>query len=199
MKLVIKNIGLLVQARETVTDKISGSAMKQLPMMEDAWLFCEDGVFHSWGTMDRFRDAMHGVDPGQQATVIDAKEGMVVPSWCDSHTHIVHAGSREKEFVDRIHGLTYEEIARRGGGILNSSRKLSDTPEEVLLENALARVHEMMSFGTGAIEIKSGYGLSFEGELKMLRVIKNIKALVPVPVKATFLGAHAMPAEFRDR
>jgi len=198
MKLVIKNIGMLVQTRATGKEKVSGADMKQLPVIEDAWLYCENDHFHSWGTMDEYDNFMQHNDPSQQATVIDAQQGMVAPSWCDSHTHIVHAGSREKEFVDRIQGLTYEEIARRGGGILNSAKKLADTPEDILLENALERVYEMMAFGTGAVEIKSGYGLSFDAELKMLRVIKKIKSLVPVPVKATFLGAHALPVVYRE-
>src|SRR5688572_2989787 len=137
MKLVIKNIGMLVQTRATGKEKVSGADMKQLPVIEDAWLYCENDHFHSWGTMDEYDNFMQHNDPSQQATVIDAQQGMVAPSWCDSHTHIVHAGSREKEFVDRIQGLTYEEIARRGGGILNSAKKLADTPEDILLENAL--------------------------------------------------------------
>jgi imidazolonepropionase len=130
---------------------------------------------------------------------VDAAGGMVAPSWCDSHTHIVFASPREQEFVDRINGLTYEEIARRGGGILNSAKKLADAGEEELLEGALSRINEIIGFGTGAVEIKSGYGLSFEGELKMLRVIKKLKAISPIPVKATFLGAHAVPLEFKDK
>jgi imidazolonepropionase len=138
------------------------------------------------------------LDPTEQALIIDAQGGMVGPSWCDSHTHIVYAAPREQEFVDRIRGLTYEEIAKRGGGILNSAKKMEAANEEFLLESAATRIREMIGYGTGAIEIKSGYGLSLEAELKMLRVIKKLKSLMPLPIKATFLGAHALPAAYRD-
>jgi len=198
MKLVIKNIGLLVQVREKSLEKVSGIEMSTLPVLEDAWLYCENGVFHSWGSMSDFEASMKKNDPSGEGKIVDANGGMLFPSWCDSHTHIVYAAPREKEFVDRIKGLTYEEIAQRGGGILNSAKRLADTPEEVLLESAMARLQEMMLFGTGGVEIKSGYGLSLEAELKMLRVIKKLKAIAPIPIKATFLGAHAVPAIYKD-
>lgn len=198
MKLLIKNIGLLVQIREKGVEKVCGSDMAVLPVLEDAWLYCENGVFHSWGSMSDFEAAMGKNDPSGEGKVVDAGGGLLLPSWCDSHTHIVYAAPREKEFVDRIKGLTYEEIAKRGGGILNSAKRLADTPEELLLEGASARLQEMMSFGTGAVEIKSGYGLSLDAELKMLRVIKKLKATSPIPIKATFLGAHAVPAIYKE-
>lgn len=198
MILVIKNIGWLVQYRENPIVTISGSDMKMIPMMNDAWLCCKNGVFHSWGSMSKFNSELKQLDPAGSAKIIDAAGGMVLPSWCDSHTHIVYAAPREQEFVDRIHGLTYEDIARKGGGILNSAARLADTPEDQLFEDATIRIQEMIGFGTGAIEIKSGYGLSFEAELKMLRVIKNLKSSSPLPVKATFLGAHALPAAYKQ-
>ncbi|MDQ3050568.1 MAG: imidazolonepropionase [Bacteroidota bacterium] len=198
MKLVVKNISLLVQAREKSVEKISGRDMAVVPIVEDAWLYCLNGDFNTWGKMADFEAAMQVVDPSGEAYLVDAGGGMVFPSWCDSHTHIVYAGPRETEFVDRIKGLSYEEIARRGGGILNSAKKLADTPEEKLLEDATMRLHEMIRFGTGAVEIKSGYGLSLEAELKMLRVIKQLKATAPIPIKATFLGAHAVPENFKS-
>jgi imidazolonepropionase len=198
MKLVVKNISSLLQVRPIAVAKVAGADMQQLPSVEDAWLYCEDGRFHSWGVMQDFQNTLSKLDPSGTANVIDARKGLVIPSWCDSHTHIVYAGPRDREFVDRIKGMTYEEIAKRGGGILNSANKLAGTPEDELLDSAMERVHEMMRMGTGAIEIKSGYGLSTESELKMLRVIREIKSRVPIPVKATFLGAHAIPAKYRE-
>lgn len=197
MKLVVKNISLLVQARDKSVVKLSGSAMASIPVVEDAWLYCLNGDFHTWGKMADFEAAMQVVDPSGDANLVDAGGGMVFPGWCDSHTHIVYAGPRENEFVDRIKGLSYEEIARRGGGILNSAKKLAGTPEEKLLEDATLRLKEMMRSGTAAVEIKSGYGLSLEAELKMLRVIKQLKATSPIPIKATFLGAHAIPETYK--
>lgn len=137
--------------------------------------------------------------PERADKILDASGRMVLPSWCDSHTHIVFAATREEEFTDRIRGLTYEEIAKRGGGILNSAHRLQQTPEEVLFESAWHRLKEVIAFGTGAIEIKSGYGLTVESELKMLRVIRRLKTVSPIPVKATFLGAHAIPADYKHR
>jgi imidazolonepropionase len=199
MKLVVKNIGTLFQIREEPVKRLAGAEMAHLPQITDAWLFCEDGKIHSWGKMATFNDQITQFDPNGQAETEDARGGSLLPAWCDSHTHIVFAEPREQEFVDRIHGLTYEEIARRGGGILNSARKLANADEGKLYREALSRIYEMTGYGTGAVEIKSGYGLSVEAELKMLRVIKKLKENAPVPIKATFLGAHAIPSEYRDR
>ncbi|MBK9423527.1 MAG: imidazolonepropionase [Bacteroidetes bacterium] len=198
MNLVIKNIGWLVQYRENPIVTISGSDMKIIPLLKDAWLFCKDGNFRAWGPMSKFNGELKVLDPSGTAKIIDAAGGMVLPSWCDSHTHIVFAAPREQEFVDRIHGLTYEEIASKGGGILNSAARLAETPEEQLFEDAAGRIREMIAFGTGAIEIKSGYGLSFDAELKMLRVIKKLKSSFQLPIKATFLGAHALPLAYKQ-
>jgi len=164
--------------------------MKNLATIDNAWLLIEKNKIADFGKMENC--------PERNDEVIDASGKMVFPSWCDSHTHLVFAGSREGEFRDRIEGLSYEEIARRGGGILNSAKRLRGTPEEELLEQAWNRMEEVKSFGTGVIEIKSGYGLTVESELKMLRVIRKLKAISPLKIKATFLGAHALPPEFKD-
>ncbi len=164
--------------------------MATLPSVENAWLLVERDRIHSFGEM---QDC-----PTRADYEIDVSGKMILPCWCDSHTHLVFAASRESEFVDRIKGLSYEEIARRGGGILNSAKKLRETPEEALVASALARLQEIQSFGTGAVEIKSGYGLSLESELKMLRVIRRLRELSDLTIKATFLGAHALPPEYRD-
>ncbi|HEU4716689.1 MAG TPA: imidazolonepropionase [Bacteroidia bacterium] len=193
-KLIIKNIRGLVNTREPNVEKVSGKEMAELPVTEDAWLAAEDGVIVDYGTMETWP----GISDWSGLDVIDANEGYVLPAWCDSHTHLVFAGSREGEFVDRIRGLSYEEIALRGGGILNSAKKLRSTGEDELFESASSRLDEVISLGTGAIEMKSGYGLDMESELKMLRVIRRLKESASVPVKATFLGAHAIPAEFKN-
>ncbi len=198
MELVVINIGYLVQVREKTVTKISGKDMAHLPVLENVYLCCDHGKFVAWGSMEHFEHDMLQLDPTEHAIIINARGGMVSPSWCDSHTHIVYAMPREQEFVDRIRGLTYEEIAKRGGGILNSAKKMEAASEEFLLESAANRIREMISYGTGAIEIKSGYGLSLESELKMLRVIKKLKSMMPLPIKATFLGAHAIPAAYRE-
>lgn len=198
MDLVIKNIGHLIQIREKAVVKVSGKDMAHLPVLENAYLCCNNGKFQAWGSMEHFDRDMLQLDPTEQAQIVDAQGGMVGPGWCDSHTHIVYASPREQEFVDRIRGLTYEEIAKRGGGILNSAKKMETASEEFLLESAASRIREMISYGTAAIEIKSGYGLSVDAELKMLRVIKKLKHLMPIPIKATFLGAHALPAIYRE-
>ena len=193
-KILIKNIAALVQAREEAPETVAGKSMSELPVIENAWLAIEDGKIAAFGDMDSWP----GISDWSGLEVIDANEGYVFPSWCDSHTHLVFAASREAEFVDRIRGLSYEEIALRGGGILNSAQKLRAASENELFESAAARMDEVIRLGTGAIEIKSGYGLDLESELKMLRVIRRLKARGPIPVKATFLGAHAVPAEFKN-
>lgn len=195
MKLLIKNIKSLVQADEQGLEKVAGQRMKTLPCLSDAWLAIEDDTIAGFGKMDDWE----GIADWRDLTVIDATDKLVLPCWCDSHTHIVYAGSREGEFVDRINGLTYDEIFKRGGGILNSAKRMKQASEDELVADALKRLNEMILQGTGAVEIKSGYGLSVESELKMLRVIQKLKTLSPIPVKATFLGAHAVPAEYKER
>ncbi|KAF2516274.1 imidazolonepropionase [Flavobacterium salilacus subsp. salilacus] len=191
MKLLITNITALLQVRNAGIEKVSGAAMAELPIIENAWLLIEDNIIADFGIMDNCPEIM--VD-----TIIDATGKTVLPAWCDSHTHIVYAGNREQEFVDRINGLSYEEIAARGGGILNSAKKLNETGEEELYQQSKVRLEEVMQQGSGAVEIKSGYGLTVEGELKMLRVIKRLREKYPVAIKATFLGAHAFPAEYKE-
>lgn len=191
MKTLLINIKELLQVRETHVDKISGAEMATLPAIQNAYLLIEDNLISSFGKMEDLPEIA-------DATVIDAAGKTVLPAWCDSHTHIVYAGNRVQEFVDRINGLSYEEIANRGGGILNSAKKLNETSEEEIYEQSKARLEEVMLQGTGAVEIKSGYGLTVEGELKMLRVIKKLKENYSVAIKATFLGAHAFPTEFKE-
>ncbi|HLP49262.1 MAG TPA: imidazolonepropionase, partial [Chitinophagales bacterium] len=168
---------------------VRGAEMKTLPSMDNAFVLIEDGLIKDFGTMANA--------PERAEEMIDANGKLLLPAWCDSHTHIVYAGSREGEFADKINGLTYEEIAARGGGILNSAQRLANASEEELFESAWQRLEEMQSMGTGAVEIKSGYGLSYEGELKMLRVIRKLKEKSKLNIKATFLGAHAYPAQFK--
>lgn len=191
MAILIKNIKELLQIRESGITKVSGSEMAHLPSIKNAWLLTEANLIAGFGTMDTCPDIT-------DAEVIDATGKIVLPAWCDSHTHIVYAGNREQEFVDRINGLSYEEIANRGGGILNSAKRVNESNEEDLYEESKLRLEEVMQLGTGAVEIKSGYGLTVEGELKMLRVIKRLKQEYPIAVKATFLGAHAFPTEFKE-
>jgi len=187
---IITNIKLLVNTREE-NKLLRGKELANLPSVENAYLVIEDGIIAEYGPMDML---------GQQDSenTIDASGQVVLPAWCDSHTHLVFAASREEEFVDKIKGLSYAEIAAKGGGILNSARKLNETSESELLRMAMVRLNEVMQSGTGAIEIKSGYGLSVDGELKMLRVIKKLKEISPIPVKATFLGAHTYPPEYKE-
>lgn len=194
MKILIKNIKELVQVEETPRLKVSGADMKTISCIQNAWLAIEANKIAGFGKMDDWE----GISDWTNLTIIDASDKIVMPCYCDSHTHIVYAGSREAEFVDRINGLTYEQIFERGGGILNSAKKLHEATEEELIESALKRLNEIMLQGTGAVEIKSGYGLSTEAELKMLRVIKKLKALTPLTIKATFLGAHAIPKEYQE-
>lgn len=191
MKTLIINIKELLQVREAGITKVSGKEMADLPLLNNAWLAIEDNIIAGFGTMDSCPETS-----GYE--VIDASGKAVLPAWCDSHTHIVYAGNRVTEFVDRINGLSYEEIFNRGGGILNSAKKLNESSEDDIYEQSRHRLEEVMQQGTGAVEIKSGYGLTVEGELKMLRVIKRLKEEYPVAIKATFLGAHAFPAEYKE-
>lgn len=188
--LLIKNIKQLFQVEKGKKSIIKGLAMASLSNIENAWLLLENERIAGFGTMDSC--------PENAALTIEATGKMVLPTWCDSHTHVVFAGSRESEFLDKIKGVPYEEIARRGGGILNSARRLQNTSEEALFEAAWQRLEEIASFGTGAVEIKSGYGLSVDAELKILRVIKKLKVQSPLHIKATFLGAHTFPAEYKE-
>ena len=194
MKILIKNIQSLVQVEQEPKLKVAGKAMADLNCMEDAYLMIEDDKISGFGKMS---DLKPGPEKNE-TKIIDAAGKMVLPSWCDSHTHLVYAGSRENEFIDRINGLTYEEIAKRGGGILNSAKKLHHTSEDDLTEQAFKRLEEIKMMGTGAVEIKSGYGLSVEDEIKMLRVIKRLKTMTPLTIKSTFLGAHAIPTEYKN-
>lgn len=191
MRTLITNIKELIQVRETPIAKVSGAEMALLPKIENAYLLIDDNLIADFGKMENLPEI--SVDK-----TIDATGKVVLPTWCDSHTHIVYAGNRVQEFVDRINGLSYEEIANRGGGILNSAKKLNETSEEEIYNQSKLRLEEVMQQGTGAVEIKSGYGLTVEGELKMLRVIKKLKENYPVAIKATFLGAHAFPTEFKE-
>lgn len=168
--------------------------MKKLPFIENAWIIINDDLIFDFGHMNDWK----GIDNWNEFEIIDAENGTVLPSWCDSHTHIVFSGSREQEFVDKINGLSYEEIAKKGGGILNSSMVIKNTTEEELYQQSMNRIDEVIKGGTGAIEIKSGYGLETEQEIKMLRVIKRIKETSPITVKSTFLGAHAVPIRYKN-
>ena len=184
MSLLIVNIGSLVGIVPEGVLRKQGAAMSETGVIENAWIRIEDGLIRDFGPMAEC--------PADSGEVLDAEGGMVMPAFCDSHTHIVYAGSRSGEFLDKIEGLSYEEIAARGGGILNSADLLHRTSEDELYRQSMQRVREMMAAGSGAIEIKSGYGLNPEDELKMLRVIKRIRGSVPAVVRATFLGAHAV-------
>lgn len=191
MKLFVKNIGTLAGLNPDGLLKRKGAEMSILLSISDAWLFATDGIITAYGSICG-DNATAGSYEQQADTVVDAEGGTVLPSFCDSHTHIVFAGSREQEFVDKINGLSYAEIARKGGGILNSADRLHNLSEDELYEQSMHRVREIIKKGTGAVEIKSGYGLSTEDELKMLRVIRRIKETTPLKVMSTFLGAHAV-------
>lgn len=188
---IITNIKQLVNTRKE-NKLLRGKELAELPAIENAYLIIEDGIIAEYGEMDM---------PGRAAmpdTVIDASEQFILPCWCDSHTHLVFASGREEEFIDKIKGMSYAEIAAKGGGIVNSAKEIAAASELELLRLAWARLQELIQLGTGAIEIKSGYGLTVEGELKMLRVIKRLKETSPIPVKATFLGAHTYPQEYKE-
>ena len=189
MTTLFTNIKELVQVRDASVRKISGKEMRILPTIKEAFLLIENTIIIDFGLMKNV--------PLSADKTVDCTDKMILPTWCDSHTHIVYVANREKEFVDRINGLSYEEIANNGGGILNSAKKLQETTEEELYKQSAKRLEEVISLGTGAIEIKSGYGLTVEAELKMLRVIRKLKENYSLPIKATFLGAHAFPIEFK--
>lgn len=191
MQTLIINIKELIQIRDIGIQKVSGSEMANLPLLKNAFLLIEDDLIIDFGLMNDCPTLPN-------AKIINASEKVVLPTWCDSHTHLVYAGNRVQEFVDRINGLSYEEIANRGGGILNSAQKLNETDENEIYEQSKIRLEEVMKLGTGAIEIKSGYGLTVEGEIKMLRVIRRLAENYPVKIKATFLGAHAFPKEYKE-
>jgi imidazolonepropionase len=192
MSILITNIRELLQVRDSSISKVSGKEMKHLPTIKNAYVLIKDDIIADFGSMNDCQNIT-------AKQTIDATGKLVLPTWCDSHSHIVYVGNREQEFVDRINGLSYEEIANRGGGILNSATTLQNTSEDNLYNQSIKRVKEVMQLGTGAIEIKSGYGLTVEAELKMLRVIKRIKQDFPIEVKATFLGAHALPSLYKDK
>lgn len=192
MRTLVTNIKCLVQTEETSREAVCGEAMAEVESINDAYLIVEDDKIADFGKMSEMKE--------QNADkIIDAKQCFVLPSFCDSHTHLVYAGSREIEYIDKIRGLSYEEIAKRGGGILNSAKRLQETDENELYEDAYRRLQEIASLGTGAVEIKSGYGLTTEAELKMLRVIRRLKENSPLTIKANFLGAHGVPMEYRGR
>ena len=191
MTTLITNIQELLQIRDSSIKKVSGAAMAILPSIKNAYLLLENDLISDFGLMENCPN----INPNQ---TIDAKGKVVLPTWCDSHTHIVYAGNRIQEFVDRINGLSYEAIANRGGGILNSAKKLNETSEDEIYNQSKIRLEEVMQQGTGAVEIKSGYGLTVDSELKMLRVIKKLATNYPIKIKATFLGAHAFPIEYKE-
>lgn len=190
MKLFL-GIEKLAQIRNSEVEIVCGGEMNDLPSIDNAWLAVRDGLIEAFGAMEELPQNMF-----QSYEKIDCHGKMILPTWVDSHTHLVFADWRAEEFEDRIKGLSYEEIANRGGGILNSAKKLQDKSEDELFHESLKRLNDLIALGTGGIEIKSGYGLTLESELKMLRVIKRLKSISPIPIKATFLGAHAVPASF---
>ena len=191
--LLVKNIAKIVGVDESGRLRVKGRDMNVLGEIDNAWLLADGDRIAAYGTMDK----MPEITPDTE--VVDAEGGMLFPSFCDSHTHLVYAGSREQEFLDKINGLSYEEIAKRGGGILNSADRLHETSEDELYEQAMERIREIIAMGTGCVEIKSGYGLTTEDELKMLRVIRRIRETSPITVRATFLGAHAVGRAYKGR
>ena len=195
--LLITNIKCLVQTEDVPELKICGDYMSYIQTIEDAYLYIVNGLINDFGTMKEFQKAQILIQNPDVET-IDASGKFVFPSFCDSHTHLVYSGSREIEYIDKIKGLSYEEIAKRGGGILNSAKKLHETSDDDLYNQSIARINEIIASGTGAVEIKSGYGLNLNDELKMLRVIRRIKESSPIEVRATFLGAHAIPDEYKN-
>jgi len=196
MKTLIKNIKKLVQIENKIRHWVAGADMAKVDSIENAFLLINDGKIEDFGQM---ANCPNNLNSDNKLIEIDATGKMVFPSFVDSHTHLVYAGSREIEYIDKIKGLSYEEIAKRGGGILNSAKRLHEASEEELYEQAMPRINEIISQGTGAVEIKSGYGLNPQDEIKMLRVIKKLKETVPLQIKSTFLGAHAVPADFKGK
>ncbi|HQW84361.1 MAG TPA: imidazolonepropionase [Ferruginibacter sp.] len=190
---LITNIKQLIGTRENST-LLRGKELANLPSIEDAFLLIEDGIIVEYGAMYELELKI----PHLPKDIIDAKAAFVLPTWCDSHTHIVFAQTREEEFIYKLKGMSYAEIAARGGGILNSANKLNTATEDELFNNAYKRIQDVIKLGTGAIEIKSGYGLTIDGELKMLRVIKRLKEKCSIPIKATFLGAHTYPLAYKE-
>ena len=189
--ILITHIKELIQAVDKPRNFLSGEEMSNLPVIRNAFILVDNGMIRDFGPMDILPS------DARADTTIDARGKLVLPAWCDPHTHLVFPASREVEYIDKIRGLSYEEIAKRGGGILNSARRMQEMGEDELYEDALGRIGEIISFGTGAVEIKSGYGLTTESELKMLRVIRRLKETTPVTIKSNFLGAHAIPAEYK--
>jgi imidazolonepropionase len=196
MKTLITNIKELVQVEETPKLKVCGEDMSQITTIKDAWLLLKDDIIEDFGKMSALKESNY--EDTEELIEIDATGKLVLPSYCDPHTHLVFAGSREIEYSDKIKGLSYEEIAKRGGGILNSAKLLHNTSEDELYKQALVRIQEIITQGTGAVEIKSGYGLNTDDEIKMLRVIKKIRETTPLTIKSTFLGAHTFPIEYKQ-
>ena len=192
MKTIIINIAEIIQIEDTPKELVRGTDMKIINTLKDAYLEIENDLIKNYGRMSDFNTSNN-----MHENIIDANNGMIFPAFCDSHTHLVFSHYREEEFVDRINGLSYEEIHKRGGGILNSAKKLQKTSEETLYKQALKKIDKAINLGTGAMEIKSGYGLNLEGEVKMLRVIKKLKDNSSIKIKSTFLGAHAIPQEYK--
>ena len=197
MKILIKNIKEIIQIEESPRLKVAGKDMANLKTLKDAYLIIIDGKIAEFGKMSELSKSENIINAGK-IREIDVTGKMVFPTFCDSHTHLVYPASREIEYIDKIRGLSYEEIAKRGGGILNSAKKMNEVSEDELIQSALARLEEIKNYGTGAVEIKSGYGLDTKNELKMLRVIKKLKELSPLTIKSTFLGAHAIPAQYKS-
>ncbi|MDC0462833.1 imidazolonepropionase [Flavobacteriaceae bacterium] len=191
MNTLFIHIKELLQTREKSEVKVMGKSMSELPHIKNAFLRIKGDTIHSYGSMNSL--VIEATDK-----VVDVTDKIILPTWCDSHSHVVYAGDRSQEFVDRINGLSYEDIAAKGGGILNSAKTLQDTSESELYRQSITRVNDLIKLGTGALEIKSGYGLNTEAELKMLRVIKKIKENSSLKIKATFLGAHAIPKKYKD-
>lgn len=190
MRTLISNIKHLLQVERTPRQRVCGSDMARIGSIKNAYLIVEDGVFSEFGPMAELKEQTFD-------KVVDATGRMVAPSFCDSHTHLVYAGSREIEYIDKIRGLSYEEIAKRGGGILNSAKRVQEASEQQLYDDAMSRLEQMVRFGTGAVEIKSGYGMTPEAELKMLRVVRRLRENSPLTIRATLLGAHGIPMEYR--